>query len=316
MMASERGRGLLKLKEVDVNHAKTRSGETSLDVSRERTLDDVERLLEKVPKVMEDITKGVDGSVARLHTITETTRGFSHKSMKHPDTFPSAVRRLGLSCVPCSQPCTSIKLLELIDCPRDVLNTIEANAKTLIEYVDDDQREELENLVKTSCKQYILAGDVAQSAGMMSAFHAVFPLQEADLASVELKASSDKSWSLFFNNGRITKTSVSEMELIDFLDNHDAQMLPLENGTKGVVTAIYSVSGGLTYTGDSRLFTTGGVQLGPTSTGPVKITAGFEYTVTSSGQVVLCETDPAEWIIGVEVLDLEEMYVKKEQATQ
>lgn len=126
-----------------------------------------------------------------------------------------------------------------------------------------------------------------------------------DLASVGLKATSDTSCILSFNDGRITRKSVSEMELIDFLEEHKVQRLRTVNITTGVVTAIYSVTGGLTYKGDSRLVTTGGVQLDPTPTGPVMIMAGCEYSVTNSGQVVLSETCPVERMIAIEFLEYE-----------
>ena len=129
------------------------------------------------------------------------------------------------------------------------------------------------------------------------------PLQEADLARVGLKATSDKSWSLYFNDGRITKKSVSEVELRTFLDRNDIQKLRFMNSKTGVVIVMYSVTGGLTYVGDSRLVTTGGKALDPTPTGPVEIMAGWQYTVTNSGQVVLSETNPVEWMIGIEFLE-------------
>jgi hypothetical protein len=290
---------------------------TALDVARKQKQVDVVRLLVKAAGGVDDSDS--DDSDSLLLTFSQQSKMLSNASL-------NAVRRLGTSCVPCRRPCTGIKLLELIDHTRvgyygffrhkHLLYTVEPNAKTLMEYFDDDQREQLKRLANMSSKQYILACDVTQSVGLMPALHAEIPPPDADLAKVGLKATHDKSWSLVTNDGRIRKTSVSELNLRIFMCKNDVQRLPLQNGTNGVVTAIYSIAGGLTYTGHSKLVTTGGEPLKPTVTGPVKISSGFEYTVTNSGQVVLCESDPVEWIIGVEFLDLEEIYEQKKQSTQ
>ena len=314
--ASEKGhlevvRALLNHEEVDVN-AKNKLDRTALDLAIKEKKDDVARLLIEFLRRNRDERDSKKGVQKVEDKIKKTMSDVSHKSIKHSNAFPNAVRRLVKSCVPCLRPCTGIKLLELIDHRRvgrygplrkRVLDTVQGNDETLITYVDDNHREPLENLVKTPSEQYILASDVTQSVGFTSAFHAEFPLQEADLARVGLKATSDKSWSLYFNDGRITKKSVSEVELRTFLDRNDIQKLRFMNSKTGVVIVMYSVTGGLTYVGDSRLVTTGGKALDPTPTGPVEIMAGWQYTVTNSGQVVLSETNPVEWMIGIEFLE-------------
>ena len=102
------------------------------------------------------------------------------------------------------------------------------------------------------------------------------------------------------------------MDLIDLLEENNVQRLRSMNRKMGVVIAIYSVTGGLTYIGDSSLITTGGVQLDPTPTGPVKIMTGCVYTVTGSGLVVLSENNPVERMISIEFLEYEMTEVKNE----
>lgn len=62
---------------------------------------------------------------------------------------------------------------------------------------------------------------VTESAGFTSAFHAEFPRQDVDHASVGLKATGDKSWSLSFNDCQTTRKSVTTMALIDSLGDYD-----------------------------------------------------------------------------------------------
>ncbi len=304
-------------------------GETEVGKACKEKEDDVASRLEdllgsdvqNVAEGVDDVQMGVDDSNAPRYTITITLTASnlsSHKSTKRSsNAFPNAVRWLGKSCLPCRRPCTGIKLLELIDHRRvgcyglfrrkRVLNTVETNAETLIECVEDDQREQFEYLVNTFSVQYILGWQVTQSAGFTSAFHVEFPLQDADLSSIGFKATSDRNWSLFFNDCQITKKSVNAMALIDFLDECNIPRLRSVNSKTGVVTGIYSVTGGLTYIGDSRLVTTGGMQLDPTPSGSVKVMARCQYTVTDSGQVILSETNPVERIIAIDFLELGKM---------
>lgn len=270
---------------------------------------------------VKDMIASLHPKLALIASGRSPPKSIMHFSSKN--AFPNAVSRLRSTCVPCRRPCTGIKLLELINhrrrlgyyglCRRNrVLNTVDANAETLIDHVEDNQREGLETLVKEFDEKSTIAWDVTQAAGFISAFHAEFPLQDADLASVGFKGTSDKNWRLYFNEGQITKKSVSATNLIDFLKENDVKRLRSMNSKTGVVTVIYSVTGGLTYVGDSGLVTTGGVQVDPTPTGPVKIMAGCQYMVNKFGQVILFETNRAEWIIGIEFLELGEIYEKKE----
>lgn len=83
--------------------------------------------------------------------------------------------------------------------------------------------QELEDLVEKSSMHYILACVVTESAAFLSTFHAKFLLQDADLVSVCLKATSDKSWSLSIYDSKITRKSVTEWQKnrhVDFLDPH------------------------------------------------------------------------------------------------
>ncbi len=62
----------------------------------------------------------------------------------------------------------------------------------------------------------------------------------------------------------------------------------------GVVTAIYYISGGLT-------FSNAGVDLQVTND---DLAEGWHYTVTDTGTVIVKENNPAEWIVAIEYRDV------------
>ncbi|KAI2499576.1 hypothetical protein MHU86_14937 [Fragilaria crotonensis] len=233
------------------------------------------------------------------------------------DSFPNAVRGATQAGVPCVRPFTDIQLLQFIEHGHvdwygfyhqtHVLNNPGNRNDTLITYVDgDDQKEELQELVSDAGVHILQALNVTQAAASKAGLYASSPLEATTLSSIGLKVTSDVSWSLTFGNGRIQKKSVSIMGLSKFLNKYGITWCPDTINFKAMVTAIYSVTGGLTYTGDAKLVTSGGGQLRPTPTGPVNVNAGWEYTLTNSGKVVLSEINPHEWIIAIEYRKLEQ----------
>ena len=74
---------------------------------------------------------------------------------------------------------------------------------------------------------------------------------------------------------------------------------------KGVVTAIYSVTGALIFSGDVEHVTTGEA---PNVSDDVL--TGWNYTATDDGNVNLSEIDPKEWIIAIEYETWDELMIK------
>ncbi|KAI2499575.1 hypothetical protein MHU86_14936 [Fragilaria crotonensis] len=238
-------------------------------------------------------------------------------SFEHSDDFSNVAGRAVKSAVPCSRPRTSIELLQVIE-HRDVeergLFKRKAVLKnpgshgTLISYVNDIQKDELECIVNNAGVQYIQASDVTQSAAITSRLYASCPLTNDDLANVGLEMNSDDRWRPSFGKGGIKKKSVSMIGLTKFLNKYGVTWRRDSIDVKAVVTAIYSVSAELTLTGDAKLATIGGEHLVPATTGPLG--EGWKYTVMDAGKVVLSETNPREWIIAIEYRQLED--VKRE----
>lgn len=242
--------------------------------------------------------------------------------------FPNAVRkslRTG-GAVPCNLPYTGIQLLQLIQhhhidayglFRQMHLLTNPGGTDTLITYVRGNfnasffswsvtPQRYLERLVahaNRNVKFKLRAMNVKQSTAMKAGFNASISL-DGDLAKAGFKATSDNNWSLSFGNGRITKKSVGLLDLHKFLEEYSIPWCDGMDYFKGVVTAIYSVTGGLTYTGDFESVTTGAANLRPTNV-PARINAGWRCRVTETRQVQLSEIDPHDWIIAIEFIKLE-----------
>jgi hypothetical protein len=250
------------------------------------------------------------------------------------DNFPEAVRKAVGAGVPCGRPFTDIELLQLIDHGnierfglfrrKHVLVNIGDRVDSLVNYVkllgpkgtlidnvdDEHHREDryLEELVaKPEYAEFnVNPLNVKQCAALKTAFNASISLKNGDLAKVGFKATSDRNWTLSLVNGRITKKFVSVTKLEDFLVKNSIPWWSVMSEFKSVVTAIYYVTGGLKYIGDSESVTTAAMKLDPTKQ-PVKImdADGWEYTVNDVGLVALSEINPREWIIAIEYEDLE-----------
>lgn len=231
-------------------------------------------------------------------------------------SFRKAVQKAIDTGVPCARPYPdgSIRLLQRVDhahlkrvgffSHKHVLINPGNSARTLITCVDDnDQKEELETLVATADVNGLKPVNVKDLTSLKAGFDASIPLD--DLANVGLKATSDANWSLSLGNGRITKKSVNARRLSKFLkSNH----VPRDNDFKNkdaVVTAIYFVSGGLKFTGDSTLVTTGGLLLDAMPNVPLNSTAGWQFKVNNAGQVIVSEINPVDWIIAIDYYNVE-----------
>ncbi|KAI2491098.1 hypothetical protein MHU86_23480 [Fragilaria crotonensis] len=237
------------------------------------------------------------------------------------DAFSNAVREAlgGVPpvLVPCAQPYPGVKLLNLI--PRShirvsglfrrkrVFGNPGNSYDSLLRLVDhdDDQREELETIVTEAVPVSLKTIPINS---MTVGFNAFMPLQDMELAGVGLKTLNDCNWKINCSHGQIEKKSLSIITLTDFLERNRVAWRPCMSIFEGVVTAIYYITGGVRYIGDSELVTTDGVQLDPTTpTRPVNIiAAGWHYVVNNAGQVQLFETDPTEWIVAIEYQKLKE----------
>jgi hypothetical protein len=235
--------------------------------------------------------------------------------IKFPDTVRQAV---GANVpVPCAQPFTGMKLLQPIRHDqvarqglfrrKPVLTDPGNNAKTLMDFVvDQGSKEKLESLVANSGVQYVRALEVTQSASFLNARqHVCNPPQPNELARIGLKAASDDNWSLYLYSGIIKKKSLPMLILTRILENADIMLGDHLTNMKGVVTAIYSVTGALTYIGDAEHVTNG-----ESPFVSADILAGWHCTATDDGNVILSEIDPKEWIIAIEYETWDELMIK------
>ena len=150
---------------------------------------------------------------------------------------------------------------------------------------------------------YAQASDVTQS--ISASYGSTVPsfLDIDDLTPMGLKESSEDSWSLSFGNSLIIKKAVSAIGLTRFLNKSRVQWRRDLINSKAVVNVIYSDTGGLTYAGDAKrdMITTAGTLTQPTR----NVGKGWENNMTKTGQVILFETNPCEWIIAAEYRKLE-----------
>ena len=167
---------------------------------------------------------------------------------------------------------------------------------------------ELESLVNGSepKKKVMNQLNMKEWAALKAGFNASISLGDRDLAIVGLKSTSDQNWSFSFVKDQIKKRSAPVSKLEQFLERNNIKWRNVMNNFKGVVTAIYYVSGGLEYIGDSESVTKNARKMDPNKV-PVEIkdTDGWEYTVSDLGQVILSESNPRDWIIAIEYEEFE-----------
>jgi hypothetical protein len=239
--------------------------------------------------------------------------------------FPNAVRKsLGLGfAVPCSAPFTGVQLLQLIEHGnvdgygllrrKHVFTNPGDDLATFIDYVltcdlaDGDKTDfglgvELEKLVShaNACAtRKSMPMNVSQWAVLKTGFHASISLEDEVLADIGFKAKSDLNWTLSFGEDNITRKSISRYHFIQLVLKNRIPWSNVMNHYKGVVTAIFCVTGGLRYTGRAKRVLMSGVHKDPTQA-PIRITAGWQYVVTNTQEVVLSEINPDDWIIAIE----------------
>jgi hypothetical protein len=133
--------------------------------------------------------------------------------------------------------------------------------------------------------------EVTQSASFLKArLHVCNPPQPNELARIGLKAASDDNWSLYLYSGIIKKKSLPMLILTRILENADIMLGDqLTSNIEGVVTAIYSVTGGLLFNGDVEHVATGEA---PNMSDDVL--TGWHCTATDDRNVILSEIDPKE----------------------
>lgn len=90
-----------------------------------------------------------------------------------------------------------------------------------------------------------------------------------------------------------------------FLVEDDVRWNHLATCYKAFVTAIYFVSGGLTYTGNDVSDTSGGVQLNPNAAADVPDNAGWKQKTTTTQEIIQSVADQHDWIIAIEYEKIE-----------
>ncbi|KAI2504457.1 hypothetical protein MHU86_9956 [Fragilaria crotonensis] len=137
----------------------------------------------------------------------------------------------------------------------------------------------------------------------------------------------DQSWGLSII-GNVKKRVVAETALERIVNQAQVNWFPEQ--VIGVITAIYFITGGLSYTGKVKAIARGGAELeaqkrnanvvedqaeleddpdetnADTTDAPVAPTRGWKVSMTGSSNVVLTEIDPVDWIVAIEYLRLVE----------
>lgn len=237
-------------------------------------------------------------------------------------SFADAVHEAIDSGVPCLRPFSGIRLLQLIykdDIRRrgccncrsllcclwqpdsDVLVNIGNNNDTLITLTDKDEiKSKLEGIVIDAHSSDLMIFSAVPLSTFGAALQPFRAALQPDLPTVGLKVTSDAGWELAFGSEQVTKRAVSKVQLSKILQSSDT-LWDLPRNLRGVVTAIYVISGGLQYkanTNDVR----GPTFAAPTPNTPVSIGAGWQYTVTENQEIIVAEASPVEWIVAIEYL--------------
>jgi hypothetical protein len=221
--------------------------------------------------------------------------------------------------VPCFKPCTNIKLLQLLSRVHvqrtglfnrggHILANSGNSDDDLIYFVremlrQEQQARELQEIVRGAAVSLVMPFSVERSVVTRLGLGISFNQLDEDLARVGLRATSDVSWNLTFGDGPITKETVSLMQLHNFLHRYGAvPEHPVMQNYMGLVTAVYYVTGGLTYTGKIANVTTLGGQFDPAAAG-FNMTAGWSGKVIGATEVVVSQTNSEQWIVAIEFMD-------------
>lgn len=248
-------------------------------------------------------------------------------------SFPDAVyTTIGLG-VPCYRPFTGIKLLQLIfndDIrPREsvlrhwmrrslrcikwgpesqLLYNAGSNLETLMTLMDDAKvRNELQGIVDDAQNVKVLTAEDFASVKM--GLLAPFIVDDKHLARFGLKGMSDDGWKLAFGNGQVTKRAVPPLTLTRFIEKHSAAMENILHDST-VVTAIYFIRGRLQLKAHTKDVAFADAKFPCTDT-PIRIGVGWHFTVTETGDVVMADDNPREWIIAIECLKVESVLPRR-----
>lgn len=225
--------------------------------------------------------------------------------------------------VPCFRPYSGMELLQFIDKEHlklktfgkwkalrkafkivgqnqtEVLLHAGINRDTLITRLDDhDLKGDLMAIVAQAraSPTYVSPLNPSRTKSMKVGIYASVELNGSDLAMVGLKMINDNNWNLVFGDGKVTKWEVSRHDLSDFYKRPNARWNI--DDIKGVVTAIYFTSGGLTFQGRRKNVASGEVELQAPNV-IVNIGASWCYKVTDDGFIVVKEQNPRDWIVAI-----------------
>ena len=255
-------------------------------------------------------------------------------------SFPNAVYNAIGTAVPCLRPYSGIELLQIIPhghikprgsdiwrtlwCflfPRDSLVLVDpgSSSDTLITLTDNEHiKTDLEKFVhntrgENNIQVWTMELDELAKAGIELSIENVL---ESPLISAGVKEIRNTCWKLSIgNDGQVTKWSVPPLQLGKFLDNSNTKW-DLQGKSSRVVTAIYKIAGGLTFTGDAMAVTRVGCDLSSTPVDvPVKLTAGWHLIIKSEGGIKVASDSSLEYIIAIDYLELKSSYVVGRQNT-
>jgi hypothetical protein len=227
------------------------------------------------------------------------------------------------------------RLYTLIDNGDCLMDQGNENDDSLISLTDDSNlKKEIEDVIKDADEEHVvnltetvkacveagipnvfLKDFAASEKGTKCSPSSMIETKEGSMVVTELaigdeggKSDStkkvDMSWRATFGEGMIRMRALSHLSLGKVLRSPGLN-LDLERHM-GIVTAIYFISGGLTFEGKAKAVSDDGVELQATTV-PFDfddIAEGWHYSVTDTGTVVVKENDPAEWIVAVEYRDL------------
>ncbi|KAI2491097.1 hypothetical protein MHU86_23479 [Fragilaria crotonensis] len=210
------------------------------------------------------------------------------------DDLHDAVRIAMKTGLPLARPITGMQLLQFIGNAdvewyggilrrKYVLKESKHPSDTLIKYVDlhaNHHKEPLQRILDAQDQQYLRPSDVLRSHSSETEASTSVPLQGAGILRFGFMSKNKKKFSIEFGNGQILRKSVSTMNLIDFLDDHEVKRRRSLTNMKGVVTAVYCITGKLVYKGTTVHVTSGGAHLNTAPNLPINVTAGFMETNT------------------------------------
>lgn len=247
------------------------------------------------------------GYVSLAHKARTTIKTSQQKTRSSSMVYFHDAVRSAIDCgVPCARPYSGIKLLQLIRkgdvhvnnyfTGTRVIGNPGCNSDTLITRTDDvNTKTELERIVNNATSMNIASLDEEKAASLKASFCESISLGGVKASLTMIK---EESWRITFGNGVVTKKCVPEFDLEKLLSNSNIN-IGIEH-IKGVITAIYCITGGLIFTGEAKAATDGGAQFAE-----IPNVQGWSCAFTKSGGIKLTEENPIEWVIAIEYCPLE-----------